>query len=283
MDIQKLTKEEFPPLLKEMPDAPKKLYYRGMLPTPELKLLAVVGSRRFTQYEKEVCEKLIGELSGAPISIVSGLALGIDALAHKKALEVGLHVTAIPGSGLNDAVLYPRTNVPLAKMILHSKGVLISESEPDEKAALYSFPRRNRIIAGISHAALIIGAKEKSGSLITARLAMEYNRDVLIVPGSIHSASSKGPHHLLKNGAGLVESGDDILEALGIQKEKKTTQNTPLSKEESALLNILQTPLGKDELVAQSNMPISEIDITLSALELKGIIEHRMGKIYLNT
>ncbi|NCU28960.1 MAG: DNA-protecting protein DprA, partial [Candidatus Moranbacteria bacterium] len=181
-DIIKLKPDEFPPQLLEIPQPPKNLYIRGKLPDPDLTYLAIVGSRNYTSYGKDICEKLIKGLKGYPIVIVSGLALGIDSIAHKMALSVGLKTIAFPGSGLSDKAIYPKTNIFLAQEIIENDGCLISEFEPDFISTLYSFPQRNRLMAGMSKAVLIIEAEEKSGTLITARLALDYNKDVLAVP-----------------------------------------------------------------------------------------------------
>ena len=186
-DIRKLRTEEIPPQLLEIPQPPKTLYIRGTLPSQDAIYLAVVGSRKYTSYGRDICEKLVRGLAGYPVIIVSGLALGIDTIAHKTAMSVGLTTIAFPGSGLDNSVLYPRTNLSLAQEIINAGGCLISEMQPTERATLYSFPQRNRLMAGISKAVLIIEAEEKSGTLITARMALDYNRDVLAVPGSIFS------------------------------------------------------------------------------------------------
>lgn len=213
--VRKLTRDAFPPLLFEIPDPPTVLYARG---SSVLKphVLAVVGSRDCTPYGREVAETLLRGLQGYPISIVSGLARGMDTIAHETALRAGLHTIAVPGSGLADQVLYPRRNQPLAYAILHAGGGLLSELEPQEHAAPWTFPKRNRIMAGMAHATLIIEAAEKSGTLITARLALEYNREVITVPGPIGSPTSYGPHALIKDGATPVTTPRDILDVLGI-------------------------------------------------------------------
>ena len=214
--IRTLAPEEFPPLLHEIPDAPHTLNCRGTLPPPHLKLLAVVGSRNHTPYGKKVVAHLIGGLRGHSIGIVSGLALGIDSLAHQAALAHNLYTVAVPGGGLDDSVLYPRSHLQLAKEILAAKGGLLSEYEPQFAATSWSFPKRNRIVTGMSHATLLIEASEKSGTLISARLASDYNRDVLAVPGDIFSENAHGVHQFLKLGATVVTSAEDILTALGI-------------------------------------------------------------------
>jgi DNA processing protein len=247
------------------------------MPKSDTKLLAVVGSRQYSDYGKMVCETLIEELAPYNISIVSGLALGIDSIAHRKAMEVGLHTIAIPGSGLDDSVIYPKSHLNLAKDI-EKNGALLSEFEPTTSAATYTFPKRNRIIAGISHATLVIEAAPRSGTLITARLAMEYNRDVLTVPGSIYSRKSFGPHSLIKNGAALIQSGADIVEILGLEIAP-TKKKIPLTAMENILYIELSTSISKDELIEKSKLSIEEIDLLLSTLELKGAIETKLGKI----
>lgn len=281
-DIQKLVSSKFPKLLREIPDKPKNLYLRGSLPSSPTKLLAVVGSRRYTQYGRDVCEKLISDLAPYDVAIVSGLALGMDGIAHKATLQAGLKAIAIPGSGLDDSVLYPRTNYSLAKQILNSGGALLSEYHPTQRAALYTFAQRNRIMAGISHGVLIIEATERSGTLITARLAMEYNREVMTVPGSIYNTSTFGPHSLIKAGATPVTEVADILEALNIKENKNVPRRNleNLSETEESLYELLGEPQDKEELFDKIKAPIHEINITLSAMEIKGLIQERLGKIH---
>ena len=161
-EIKRLTLDQFPSLIKEITDPPKQLYIQGELPDEEETVfLAVVGSRKYTSYGKDVCERLIEGLRGYPVVIISGLALGIDSIAHKKALEVGLKTIAIPGSGLDENVLYPATNIQLARKIIEQGGCLLSEFEPDFRATTWSFPQRNRLMAGISHGVLIVEAEEE--------------------------------------------------------------------------------------------------------------------------
>lgn len=280
-----LTKKQFPPLLSEIPDAPKQLYYRGTLPDWNAnKFLCIVGSRKYSGYGKEVCEQLIAGLSGYPVVVVSGLALGIDSIAHKAALKAGLKTIAVPGSGLDWNVLYPASHINLAKEIINAGGALLSEFAHDFKATPYSFPQRNRIMAGMSHAILVIEAEKKSGTLITSRLGTEYNRDVLTVPGSIFSAGSSGPHMLIRLGATPITSPAELLEALGFKKdEKETTKRdySQCSSNEKALLELLAEPLTRDELIHRSGMNASEANSTLSILEIKGFIKESLGEIRL--
>ncbi len=273
--------KKFPALLREIPDAPKQLNVRGVLPSEDLKWLAVVGSRAITSYGKQVCEYLIEGLRGYPIAIVSGLAYGVDAFAHKTALAVGLPCIGVPGSGLGWDVLYPRAHVGLAKEIVKSGGALLSEYEPDFKATDYSFPQRNRIMAGMCHATLIIEAKERSGTLITARLATDYNRELLIVPGSIFSATSKGNHQFLKLGATPITEPVDILKALGIEVRSSGTplERADLSPLEIHVLEVISTPCSRDDLLTQLRLPVSEANILLSTMEIKGLLVEEIGLI----
>lgn len=279
-DIVKLAKKDFPPLLLEIADPPKKLFVRGALPSFEMRWLAVVGSRAMSSYGRQACEHLIKGLAGYPIVIVSGLAYGVDAAAHKNALEAGLITVAVPGSGLDWSVLYPRAHAGLAREILKSGGALLSEFEPELKATDYTFPQRNRIMAGMSHATLIIEAKERSGSLITARLTTDYNRELLVVPGSIFSPESRGTHQFLKLGATPVTSPEDILRALGIKEEDKSNaERKDLSKDEIRVLEIISNPCSRDELIQTLGLPISESNILLSTMEIKGLIVEELGVV----
>lgn len=276
--IQKL---DLPSLILEIPDTPASLSIRGEYPSDNYSLLTVVGSRRYTPYGKQVCEKLITGLRGFPIVIVSGLALGIDGIAHKAAIASNIKTIAVPGSGLTDTVLYPRAHVTLGHEILKTGGALISEFPDTHKPRPENFPQRNRIMAGISHAILVIEAEKRSGTLITSRLGVEYNRDVCTVPGPVHSATSEGPHMLIRNGATLIRNSEDILEVLGI--DSSTTQpvtNAQLTPAEERIRALLQDePLSRDMLISQLNMSVSEANMLLSSLELKGYITEQLGVI----
>lgn len=277
-----LESNEIPYVLGEIPQPPKKLYIEGTLPPKGMVYLGIVGSRKHTNYGKDVCEKLIAGLSGYPIVIVSGLALGIDTLAHENALKNGLATVAFPGSGLDPSVLYPRSNVNLSKRIIENGGCLLSEFDPMTRAAEWTFPTRNRLMAGLCRALLVIEAEEKSGTLITARLATEYNRDVLTVPGSIFSASSIGANSLIRQGATPITSATDILEALGFEPRDTNNERGELTEctpEELSLLEILHEPISKDELIRRSNTPAHEVQITLSLMELKGLIKEERGEV----
>jgi len=272
------------PLL-EIPEPPEQLYIEGMLPREGTVLLAVVGSRRYSSYGKDVCEKLIEGLAGHNISIISGLAVGTDTIAHKAALKAGLHTIAFPGSGLDRTVLHPHSNRSLADEIVGKGGCLISEYDPTYPAGVHTFPRRNRLMAGLSRAVLVIEAGEKSGTLITARLATEYNRDVLAVPGSIFSPNSLGTNSLIKLGATPVTSSDDILRALGFEVtgDQKILDLSTLTDNEKLIVEMLQVEaLPRDEIIRSLDLPVSETNTALATLEIKGVITETMGEVRLN-
>ena len=282
MKIQKLPKEKFPKALLEIPQPPKVLYLWGELPPEGVVCLAVVGSRKATTYGKDAVRKLILGLKGYPIAIVSGLAVGIDALSHEAALDAGLIAVAFPGSGISDAALSYNPNIKLMKRIVDSGGCLISEFEPETKAAFYTFPMRNRLVAGLSKAALIIEAQEKSGTLITARMALDYNREVLAVPGPINSDFSKGTNRLIRQGATPITCSNDILETLGFKVDKESKQQSLFDDalpEEQKILKLLMEPLPRDELIREMKMPTGEANAVLSVMEIKGLIKEELGEI----
>ncbi len=285
--IRKLNKDQFPPLLLEIPDAPKELYYEGCVPDwSEYKLLTVVGSRKYSTYGADVCKALISGLKGYKIAIVSGLAIGIDSIAHKTALEYEILTIAVPGSGIDRSVLYPRSNRKLADYIIEKGGLILSEYSPLTKAALHTFPRRNRIMAGMSHATLLIEAAERSGTLITAKLATEYNRELLAVPHDITRVTSKGVNKFIKMGAIPVTESEDILEAMSIEFDTNNTNTklnmNTLSDDERRVINLLnKNPMRKDELIQRLQMDVSQANILLSAMELKELIKEEMSEVRL--
>src|SRR3989338_8202850 len=285
MEIKKLPKNKFPKALLEIPQPPENLWIIGDLPSQNLIYLCVVGSRKFTSYGREACEKIIGGLKGYPIVIVSGFAMGIDTIAHKKAMQAELKTIVFTGSGLSDEAMYPKTNVRLMNEVVNNGGCLISEFEPDFKATQWSFPMRNRLMAGISKATLIIEAEERSGTLITARLTTEYNRDLLVVPGSIFSSNSKGTNRLLHQGAIPVTCAEDVLEALGFElpknEEKQKKLFEDLSPEERNVINLLREPMQRDYLIQKIKLPIATANAILSVMEIKELIKEEMGEIKL--
>ncbi len=284
--IRELKPTEFPKQLLEIPEPPAKLFIRGELPGPETKLLCVVGSRKYTNYGKDVCEKLIAGLRGYDVTIVSGLAIGIDGIAHQAAINTGLKTIAMPGSGLEVKAIHPLAHVGLAQRILESGGCLLSEFEPDFMATQYSFPKRNRITAGLSQAVLIIEAEIKSGTLITSRLATEYNKDVLTVPGNIFSKTSEGPHALIRLGATPITKSEELIEALGFKNKNEEPRNLELeyaecSDEEKKIITLLNEPKTRDEILRSLDLPVSEINTILTIMELKSLIKEDLGEIKL--
>jgi DNA processing protein len=232
-----------------------------------------------TRYGQEACQKLITGLAGYPISIVSGLALGTDTCAHRAALDAGLHTLVVPGSGLGDDVLYPRSNRGFAKEILAAGGGFISEYAPDEPSRVYYFPERNRIMVGLSDAVLVIEAGPKSGTLITARLAGEYNRDLLCVPHRIGDPHSFGPHLFIRLGAALITEPLHILEALSIPPREISSTAAPCDLEDSELViwNMLDEPMTRDEILRGASGAAGEMLTALVALELRGLIREEFG------
>ncbi|PIP58416.1 MAG: DNA-protecting protein DprA [Candidatus Vogelbacteria bacterium CG22_combo_CG10-13_8_21_14_all_37_9] len=284
--FQKLTGLAIPEPLREIPEPPQTLFYQGQIFKTDENFLTVVGSRRMSHYGREVCEKLIAGLQNYPITIVSGLALGIDTVAHQSALRAKLRTIAFPGSGLDQSVLYPRSNLKLAEEIIETGGLLISELAPTQKATPYTFPRRNRLMAGLSKATLIIEASQKSGTLITARLALDYNREVLAVPGAITWPNSFGPNYLIREGAIPITSSVDILQVFGFEPENSDQQlkliPEDLSTDELKILKLIQAgETNIDQMIIDSKLSAPVVNTILMLLEIKGLISNKNGIISL--
>lgn len=272
----------FPPILKEIPHAPLLLYGRGNPAALAPASIAVVGTRRPTHYGLEATEILVHKLAEAGAVITSGLAIGIDTRAHESALDVKGKTIGVLGSGVDQETIFPKENRGLARRIADSGGAIISEYAPKTPALKEHFPQRNRIISGLSRGVLVIEARERSGALITARFALEHNRDVFAVPGPIFSFTSKGPNLLIQEGAKLVSSAEDILNELGIAYniERGESEDSPLDTRSRLLLQILETPLGIDELKEKTNLDTGIIVASLSILELQGRIKNMGGDTY---
>lgn len=271
-----------PEPLLHIPQQPKKLFIRGNFPDMnKFVYLTVVGPRKYTNYGEDACRTLIAGLKGYPIVIVSGLAYGIDRISHEAALDTGLITVAFPGSGLNDRVLSPKGQYQLAMQILESGGALVSEFEPDFPATLWSFAHRNRLMAGLARATLVIEAQHKSGTRITARLATEYNRDVLAVPGSIFSKNSEATNELIRMGATPITTSQDILEALGFEITESTPADlfSQCNPDEESVINLLSSSKPRGELMREMNIPTHKANILLSQMELKGLIKEVGGEI----
>ncbi|HEU5114846.1 MAG TPA: DNA-processing protein DprA [Candidatus Paceibacterota bacterium] len=280
--IRTIEKDKFPSLLREACSrwngAPRKLYLRGTLPPDDRIFLTIVGSRKWSAYGKSACESLIRSLSGLPVVIISGLALGIDSIAHEAALAHGIPTIAVPGSGLADDMIYPASHAGLARRIVESGGALLSPFEETIMGNDWTFPYRNRIMAGMAHATLVIEAGLKSGTLITARNAIEFDRNLLVVPGSIFSEGSSGPHQFLKLGATPITSGDDLVEALGFGDRPKSVRDySGLPPEERKIMEALQTPLSRDGIIQTTGMSVPKMNALISLLEIKGLIKESNG------
>jgi len=276
-----LNDKNYPKLLKEIKDAPEVLYYRGEI-LPEENCFAIVGTRRFSPYGKQVTLEIAGDLAEAGLIIVSGLAPGIDTFAHTAAVERNKRTIAVLGTGLDEKTIYPQSNLKLSQRILETGGCLISEYPPGTPGSQFSFPQRNRIISGLSLGVLVVEAKEKSGALITANYALSQKRNVFAVPGPIYSSNSRGCHYLIKKGAKLVEHTNDILKELNLpQPSMRTVLVENESEEENLILKILkEEALYIDKIIEKTKLPASTIASTLAILEIKGKVRNLGNNIY---
>ena len=271
--------DTYPEILKTISDAPPLLYFKGILPPGNRVNIAIVGSRLHSAYGRQAAEKISSELSSNSIKIISGMALGIDSFAHDACLNTGGYTAAVIGSGLDRASIYPIENLWLFDKIISLGGAVISEYPPLTPPLKHNFPQRNRIIAGLSKGVVVIEAKERSGALITARLALEYGRDVFAVPGSIFSFGSKGANLLIKEGANLVSCAKDILEILEFAycapDGKKQISPAPENAQEAKILEILtHEPLHIDELIRAIGLDTSKIISILTIMEMKGMVKN---------
>jgi len=278
----KKSSRNYPEILKEISDAPKQLYVRGNLPKDHNLNFAIVGTRAASDYGRTLTFKIAKELAELGFNIVSGLALGIDTQAHLGALEGKGRTTAVMGSAIDDNSIYPSENLNLVKKIISSGGAVISEYEPGTKSEIWFFPERNRIISGLSRGVLVVEAPEKSGALITARIALEQNREVFAIPGSIFSKNSIGTNNLIKSGAKMVTTVDDILEELNLTElktEKRIGKEENLTEEEKIILKIIEKePIHTDKICKISKMAAGQVLSIVSVLEIKGIIKNIGGK-----
>jgi len=274
-----LQDKDYPAILKEIHDPPKELYIKGEIINQDKTAIGVVGTRRYTQYGKEVALDIAGKLAKLGITIVSGLAKGIDTFAHQAALESGGRTIAVLGSGMDKNSFFPRSNYSLSEKI-SQQGAVISEYPPGTRGTHFTFPQRNRIISGLSLGIIVVEAPEESGALITANLALEQNREVFAIPGSIYEKNSIGTNRLIKLGAKLVIDVEDILEELNLSHlltlEKKKIK--PDNKEEEIILSILSAqPIHIDEVIKKSGLSAGIVNSTLMILELKKAVRN-LGK-----
>ncbi len=281
----------YPALLNQIHDPPFVLYIRGNLEACRTPALAIVGTRNATDYGLEVIQRLLPELQPYSPSIISGLAAGIDAAAHQAALTYELPTVAVLGTGIDR--IYPQQNQALAQRILQSGGAIVSEYPIGMSGDKYTFPRRNRIIAGLSEGTLVVEGSARSGSLITARYALEENRQVMAVPGSIFKPGSEGPHALLHEGAAPVHSARDVIETLNWSNPSEqlalnlsstpdntaTLPSSPLSAEEQKVFGaIVFEPTSFDEICARhQELSVMDLQTALTMLELQGLISALPG------
>ncbi len=283
--IVKIDNPKYPQRLKEIHDPPPRLYYKGNWDSALFeKCLAVVGARRMTRYGKQLTDILVSEIAAAGITIVSGFMYGIDAAAHKAALNAGGRTIACMPCGID--VIHPGHQEALYEEILGNKGLVISEYEDTFPPALWTYPRRNRVMAGLSQATMVVEAAEKSGSLITAALTRKYKRKLFSVPGPLTSAVSKGTIQLIKEGAEIVTAASDILAYYGAEGIASAGSDSLLLKlnklEQSIVKQLQQEPMEIDVLSRLVKVPIWELGTALSLMQLKGFIGEEAGKYYMN-
>lgn len=276
---------DFPSILREISSPPKFLNVWGKIPKTE-HCLSIVGTRRCSAYGKEILRKIIAGLAPHNFTIISGLAMGIDSQAHKSALENHMPTIAVLGCGLNYDVFFPKQNWRLAEEIVERDGAVISEYENDKKAEFWTFPQRNRIISGLSKATLVVEAPEKSGALITSRFALDQNREVMAIPGAVFSQNSKGTNKLIKQGAHLIESAEDILEIYGIDFEKSdfSTKKSDflVTPQEKIIFDSIIEPIDIDSIIRACKMPSYEVQAIIGLMELRGIIKNIGGQYIRN-
>ena len=272
-------KESFPKLLSQIHDPPKQLYCRGNISLLNSSCLAVVGTRKLTSYGREITQQIVRDLVNNGFTVVSGLALGIDAIAHQATIDCGGKTIAVLGGGVGDKNIGPRTNFPLAQNILKNDGLLVSEYSNEEKIFASNFAVRDRIISGLSLGVLVIEADEKSGALITSKCALDQNRDVFAVPGSVLSPKSVGPNTLIQSGAKLVMNAYDIIneyqENLQLFSDKKKGVLTK-NPTERKIVDLLDEHgiLFVDDIIRMSGTETSTVSVSLSMLEIRGIIKN---------
>jgi DNA processing protein len=273
---------DYPDLLREIPAAPPLLFLRGQLEPIDRWAVAVVGTRRLSAYGRQVTRDLVSGLVNNGITIVSGLARGIDAVAHRTALEEGGRTIAVMASGIDK--IYPPEHRDLARDIVAGHGALVSDYPFGAEPESNHFPARNRLISGLSLGVVIVEAGEKSGALITARFALEQNREVFAVPGNIHSPVSIGTNRLIQQGGKLVLRVEDILEELNLKmvtEQAVAKVMLPETAEEAALISQLSAqPVHVDELGRLTGMPVSLVSSTLTMMELKGMVQQVGGMNY---
>jgi DNA processing protein len=284
--ILTLVDEEYPVLLREIEDPPLVLYVRGETSMDPARAIAVVGTRRSTRYASLVAARLASQLAMKGITVVSGLAAGTDAAAHQGVLDVGGRTIAVMGCGVDR--VYPKRNQALYDGIVET-GTVISEYPLGTRPAKWTFPQRNRIISGLTRGVLVVQAPERSGALITARLALEQGRDVFAVPGNITNRTSAGTNRLIRDGAKLVMTVDDILEEYpdllrlkGLPGEKAEAEEPKLGEREQCVYDLISLePVHVDDIIGRADLSPTEASHILLLLQLEGLIEEVEGGRYI--
>ncbi len=278
-----LSSNDYPQLLKEIHDPPIALFVKGRLQTNDF-AIAVVGTRKYTDYGRYITNDIVQKLAAQGITIVSGLAFGIDRFAHEAALDAKGYTIAVLGSGIDTKSISPSTHLWLAENIIENGGAVISEYPPGTQAAVYTFPERNRIIAGLSKGTLVTEAARRSGALITATCSLEENREVFAIPHNITNRGAAGTNDLIKQGAHVVTSAEDILNVLDLKNIEQYIDNRntlPHSPVESLILrHISQKPTHIDELLKKINLSQTEITSSLTLMEMKGIVKNIGNMMY---
>ena len=277
----------YPPLLQEIPDPPARLYVRGDTTVlAEVAKLAVVGSRRGNHLGRRALDLVLPPTSAARLTIVSGLAYGIDAMAHRCALGSGGRTIGVLGSGVDGPSIYPKRHRALADQIIESGGAIISEYESGRPALAHQFPARNRIIAGMCQATLIVQAAARSGSLITARLALEYGREVWAIPGAISDPLSQGTNLLIQQGAAPILQPQDITDLFGLTDTEPAADSAvvPLTPDQEKIVSYLNHEPKHIDTVAQvTGLPAAQLSALLLELEFANVIEHIGNQKYVSS
>jgi len=272
--LRTLGDSDYPSLLREIDDPPPVLYIRGTLTEADSLAITIVGTRKATVYGRDVAYNLAHDLAAAGVTVISGLAHGADSAAHEGALKAGGRTIAVSGCGISE--IYPPDNLPLAHRIIE-QGAVITEFPIGTPPTGSNFPRRNRIMSGLSYGVVVVEAGEKSGALITAGLAGEQGRDVFAVPSNILNQSGRGTNQLIQDGAKLVRDASDILEEINTshqhtQMRTQTQAAVPGNEQENAIIALLSNdPIHVDEIARRSNIPVATVTSTLTILELKGL------------
>ena len=277
---------EYPKQLKKIADPPKILYYLGNLNALNYKYaVAVVGTRRCSEYGREATQKITKELAQAGVAIISGLATGIDTEAHKTALEYSAPTIAVLGTGLDDKVIYPQRNLRLAHKIIEKDGILLSEYATKSEVFKANFPKRNRIVAALADATIVTEAPFKSGALITANFAKKYNKKVYAVPGNIFSHLSRGTNQLLQNGANITMDGKNVLKDLGVKNDRnQKILNLNLNILEMRVLNLIKNSpdaMHIDKIIQKAKVDSSEVSVALTNLVLNDLIKEASSNCYI--